>query len=70
MTMLSEAIAELDKLKASRDKILNAQHYMADGNQVTRANLAEVNSEIKRYERIVSRKKRGGIRVRGATPRG
>lgn len=60
----------LAELVAARTKALQAQSYSIKDRAATRANLTEINNEIKRIERKIARTTDGGIRVRGVTPVG
>jgi hypothetical protein len=60
----------LAELTVSRSKALQAQSYSIKDRAATRANLTEINNEIKRIERKIARTTDGGIRVRGVTPVG
>ena len=60
----------LAELIVARSKALQAQSYSIKDRAATRANLTEINNEIKRIERKIARTTDGGIRVRGVTPVG
>lgn len=50
---LETAKAELAELKAAWKKILHAQSYSVEGNQVNRASLKEIKKEIDEYEAAI-----------------
>jgi 5-bromo-4-chloroindolyl phosphate hydrolysis protein len=60
----------LAELIVARSKALQAQSYSIKDRAATRANLTEINNEIRRIERKIARTTNGGIRVRGVTPVG
>lgn len=60
----------LAELIVARSKALQAQSYSIKDRAATRANLTEINNEIRRVERKIARTADGGIRVRGVTPVG
>jgi chromosome segregation ATPase len=63
---LAEAKAELEDLKKAKKKILQAQSYTTEVNQVTRANLKEVSEEISAYEQAIDAYERNGSTRRRA----
>jgi P2-related tail formation protein len=63
---LAEAKEELADLKKAKKKILLAQSYSTDVNQVTRASLKEVSEEIEAYETAIDAYETNGSTKRRA----
>jgi P2-related tail formation protein len=63
---LAEAKEELADLKKAKKKILLAQSYSTDVNQVTRASLKEVSEEIEAYETAIDAYETNGTTRRRA----
>lgn len=60
---------QLDEVqKAISDILSGAQEASYNGQKVKKAELAQLTAYEKYLRQQVSRKKRGGIRIRGATP--
>lgn len=65
---LAQAEAKLALWLTADDKVSKGQHYIIDGQQVTRAHAAEITRKIEFWDRQVKRLSRGGIRARAVTP--
>jgi archaellum component FlaC len=63
---LAEAKEELEDLKKAKKKILQAQSYTTDVNQITRASLKEVSEEISAYEEAIDAYEQHGSTKRRA----
>lgn len=66
MKSLEEQLAEVQQ--AISDILLNAQEAWYNGQKVRKADLDILEQREKRLLVQISRKNRGGIRVRGVTP--
>lgn len=65
---LAVAEARLTEYLAAESAALTNQSYTIAGRSLTRADLSEIREGITYWDSMVTRKSRGGIRVRGATP--
>lgn len=68
---LAAAKEELEELKKAWRKILHAQSYSVEGNQVNRASLKEIKKEIDEYETAIALYEENGStkrRARNVTP--
>jgi hypothetical protein len=68
---LDQATAKLDAWMAADDAVASGQSYSIGGRSLTRANAAEIRSNIEFWDRKVARLSRGGgIRCRYGAPNG
>ena len=65
---LSDAEAHLASWLLADTAVSSGQSYSIAGRALTRANAAEIRTNITYWDSMVKRLTRGGIRVRGATP--
>ncbi len=65
---LSQAQTHLDAWLAADLATANGQAYTIGGRSLTRADAAEIRTNILMWERRVQRLVRGGLAVRGVTP--
>jgi len=65
---LAQAEAKLATWMAADDTVANGQSYSIDGRTLTRANSAEIQSNLVFWDKQCKRLSRGGMRVKGATP--
>jgi hypothetical protein len=65
---LTQAQAHLDAWMAADLAVATGQSYSIAGRSLTRANAAEINKNIEKWEAKVKSLTRGGIRIVGATP--
>lgn len=62
------AQTHLDEWMAADSAVSKGQAYSIGGRSLTRANAAEIRANIEFWDRQVTRKTRGGIKVFGGTP--
>ncbi len=65
---LDQAETKLTEYLDAESAILTGQAYSIAGRSLTRADLKAVQEGITRYQKLVNRLSRGGIKVRGGTP--
>jgi hypothetical protein len=65
---LAQAQAKLTEYMDAESAILTGQSYSIAGRSLTRADLKAVQDGIERYQKMVNRLSRGGIKIRGGTP--
>jgi len=65
---LAQAQAHLDAALAAELAIYNSQQYAIGGRSLVRAPLEAVGKRIEKWEAVVDKLDRGGIKVVGGTP--
>lgn len=65
---LVQANEQLEAWLQASISVSSGQAYSIAGRALTRANAAEIRTNITYWDNMVKRLTRGGIRVRGATP--
>jgi len=66
---LAQAQAKLDLWMAAEDRVASGQSYTIAGRSLERADLAEIEATIDRWDRRVKRLTRGGLSVMSAVPK-
>jgi hypothetical protein len=67
---IAQAEAKLAEWMEADTAVATGQSYSIGSRSLTRAHSAEIRANIKYWNDMVQRLSRGGIRVRGVTPRG
>ena len=65
---LTQAEAQLASWLAADTACASGQAYSIAGRALTRANAAEIRTNITYWDNMVKRLTRGGVRIRGVTP--